>query len=419
MKKFLVWGLGKSGVSALRLLRSKGYIVFSGDDARKDRWEDYLGEVDAVVLSPGIPPAHPLWKEALRRDVEVMGELELAARFFRGRILAVTGTDGKSTTTRLIYTMLSSCTSSVFEAGNTGTPFSGVVHDHEEGIAVLEVSSFQGKTLSTMKPSLGVFLNFAEDHLDWHPSLRDYLESKWRIFRLQSAEDLLIIDGSYRELTDTPSEARKIDIRREVRIGSEGVVYRKEVLFRLSDLKLRGEHNLRNAVFASLAAYHFGVPPAEIARAIREFRGLPFRMELVGRFRGVEIYNDSKATTPNALKSALASFPDYSVILIAGGKDKGADFSSLTETVSRKVKLALLIGETKEKMKSVFGGSTEVQTCDDLSSALERALSAAKAGDFILFSPGCSSFDMFSSYVERGRIFNRLVMERAGGIVNY
>jgi len=142
-------------------------------------------------------------------------------------------------------------------------------------------------------------------------------------------------------------------------------------------------------------------------------------MELVGRFRGVEIYNDSKATTPNALKSALASFPDRSVILIAGGKDKGADFSPLAGIVGQKVKLALLVGEAKEKMKSVFGEVTEVQTFGDLPSALERALSAAKAGDFILFSPGCSSFDMFGSYVERGKLFNSLVRERAGGIVNY
>jgi len=418
MKSFLVWGLGKSGTAAVKLLRSKGYTVLSGDDARGDRWEDYIGEVDTVVLSPGVPPSHPLWRAALLRDIEVIGELELACRFFRGRIVAVTGTDGKSTTTRLIYRMLSP-QPAVFEAGNTGTPFSEVVLEREEGTAVLEVSSFQGRTLSTFRPSAGVFLNFSEDHLDWHPDLRDYLNSKYRVFSRQLEEDLLIIDGFYRELRETPSRARKVDIRREVRIEGGRVIYNGRALFHVSDLRLRGEHNLRNAVFAAVTASHLGITPEAIAEAVRGFRGLPFRMEPVGRFRGVEIYNDSKATTPNALRSALESFPDGSVILIAGGKDKGVEFYQLAETVSRKVRLALLIGETRERMKSAFGAYVEVRLFGDLESAVDTALSSAKPGEFVLFSPGCSSFDMFPSYVERGRVFNRLVRERLRKIVNY
>ncbi len=418
MKSFLVWGLGKSGTAAVRLLRSKGYTVLSGDDARGDRWEDYIAEVDTVVLSPGIPPSHPLWRSALHRGVEVIGELELAYRFFRGRVVAVTGTDGKSTTTRLVYEMLSGM-SSVFEAGNSGTPFSEAVLERETGTAVLEVSSFQGKTLSTFRPFIGAFLNFSEDHLDWHPDLQDYLNSKYRIFHRQREEDLLVIDSSYGELERTPSAARRVDIRKDVRVEEGRVIYEGRTLFCVSDLRLRGEHNLRNAVFASVVAYHAGADPEAIAAAVKRFRGLPFRMELVGRFRGVEIYNDSKATTPNALRSALESFPDRSVILIAGGKDKGVEFHSLTETVRRKVKLALLIGETKERMKSTFSTCVEVRLFSDLESAVDTALRSVEPGEFVLFSPGCSSFDMFSGYVERGRVFNRLVRERIGKIVNY
>lgn len=398
MNKLLVWGLGKSGQAAVKLLESRGFEVFSGDDARGDRWEEFIEAVDTVVLSPGIPPHHPLWIEAERKGLEVIGELELAWRFFKGKVIAITGTDGKSTTTRLTYLMLRGKLGRVYEAGNMGTPFSEVVLRDPEATVVLEVSSFQGKTLKTFRPTIGAFLNFHEDHLDWHPDLADYLHSKYRIFSRQIERDLFIAGSDQREVVDTPTKARKLNFQ-------EGLK-----LFNSSDLKLKGEHNLKNAAVAALIAHLFGASEEDIRKVLREFRGLPFRMELVLTFRGIEIYNDSKSTTPNALRAALSSFPQGSVILIAGGKDKGVDFGILTDVADR-VKLALLIGETKEKLSEFFGKERS-ELCSSLEEAVDRALRVASPGDFILFSPGCSSFDMFTNYVERGNAFERLVRER-------
>ncbi len=408
--KFLVWGLGRSGSSAEKLLRKKGYEVFSGDDARGDRWEDFIGLVDTVVLSPGIPPYHPLWKEAQRRDIEIIGELELAYRFFKGDIIAITGTDGKSTTTRLTYLMLSSHLHNVREAGNIGTPLSEVVLEDEKGIAVVEVSSFQGKTLKTFAPKVGAFLNFHEDHLDWHPSIEDYLGSKHNIF-LRQEEGIFIAGTTQKEVLNTPTGAKKLIPGRDF-YADYGLVFRGKVIFRRSELRLRGEHNFMNAVVASLIALHMGVPIEKIREVIRSFRGLRFRMEPVGRFKGVEIYNDSKSTTPNSLRAGLESFPDRSVVLIAGGKDKGADFSVLRDSFERKVKLAILIGEARDRMRASLGNSVPVVTADSLEEAVDVALKSAEDGEFILFSPGCSSFDMFSSYVERGESFSKLIKER-------
>ncbi len=411
MKTYLVWGLGKSGQSAVKLLKSKGYKVLSGDDAKGDRWEEFLQEVDTLVLSPGIPPSHPLWKEALKRDIEVIGELELAYRFFEGEAVAITGTDGKSTTTRLAYLMLSSHLDNVYEAGNIGTPLSEVVLKNSKGIAVIEVSSFQGKTLSTFRPKAGAFLNFSVDHLDWHPTLEDYLKSKHNIFSRQQEEDLFVAGSTQEEVLNTPTPARKVIPGVNLTIGEE-VLFEREKLFSREDIALRGRHNLINSAVASVIACSFGVPPSKIRETLRNFKGLPYRMELVARFRGVEIYNDSKSTTPNSLRAALESFPDNSVILIAGGKNKGADFSPLRELFERKVKTALLIGETKNFIKTAFGGGSNIKTLDSLEEAVSLALKYAQPGDFILFSPGCSSFDMFSNYIERGEAFSKLIRER-------
>ncbi|MDQ7038106.1 MAG: UDP-N-acetylmuramoyl-L-alanine--D-glutamate ligase [Aquificota bacterium] len=409
MKRYLVWGLGKSGRSATGLLRSKGFEVFCGDDARGDRWEEFIDLVDAVVLSPGVPPSHPLWREALKRDIEVLGELELAWRFFRGRVIAVTGTDGKSTTVRLISLM-----TAYPEGGNAGTPLSDLVLKDYKGPAVIEVSSFQGKTLSTFRPSVGVFLNFSPDHLDWHPDLEDYLRSKYRIFLKQEETDLILV-GPQEEVRKVSTRAERVRIPEDVRVEGGSVLFRGVELFRLEDIKLRGYHNLMNAVFASVVAHLEGVPTGRIRSVLSEFRGLPFRLELVGSFRGVEVYNDSKSTTPNSLKVALESFPDGSVVLIAGGKDKGASFEPLRDLVSRKAKAVVLIGEAKNRIREEWRGCTDIFLEDSLEDAVRRSLSLVRPGDFLLFSPGCSSFDMFSNYVERGEAFNRLVKD----LVNY
>ncbi|RUM31160.1 MAG: UDP-N-acetylmuramoyl-L-alanine--D-glutamate ligase [Aquifex sp.] len=411
---YLVWGLGKSGKAAVKLLKSKGHKVYAGDDKENpELWKEVLNEVETVVLSPGIPPHHPLWIEAINKEKEVIGELELAYRFFKGKIIAITGTDGKSTTTRLTYLVLKNFFPEVYEGGNIGIPFSDIVREKEKGIAVLEVSSFQGKTLKTFRPDIGAFISFSPDHLDWHPSLEDYLKSKYKVFENQREGDLIVLNDFVKEIKETSTRAKKINFS-ELEILEEGVYFRGIKLFNPRHLKIKGIHNVYNASVAALIALEFGLKPDEFEHILYEFSGLPYRLEYLGNFGGIDIYNDSKSTTTNALKSALETFPYNSVILIVGGKDKGVDFLSVLETVKKKVKTAFAIGETKDKIKESWKEYVPVETCSDLEEAVKKALSFAKSGDVILFSPACSSFDMFKSYEERGEKFKELIFKFLG-----
>ncbi len=409
--RFLVWGLGKSGKAAVKLLERKGCSVWAGDDRENPNlWREVLDEIDVVVLSPGIPPSHPLWREALRRKKEVIGELELAWRFFKGKAIAITGTDGKSTTTRLTYLILREFFGKVREGGNAGKPFSELLlEEGEEFLAVLEVSSFQGKTLRSFRPHGGAFVSFSRDHLDWHPSPEDYLLSKYRIFERQKEEDFIILNDTVPEIRSTPGRARRINLS-ELRID-EYVSYRGVKLFKPRYLKIKGAHNVYNAATASLIALEMGLRPADYEEVLYGFRGLPFRLEYLGSFGGVEVYNDSKSTTVNALVAALRTFPDGKVILILGGKDKGDDFSLALPEARKKVKLAIAIGETREKIKKSWEREVRVITADSLEEALLIAKEKARRGDVLLFSPACSSFDMFRNYEERGRVFSELVFK--------
>ncbi len=413
MKKVLVWGMGKSGRSAVELLQSKGIDVIFGDDKESIPWQELLSGVDTVVLSPGVPPSHPLWRTAEEKGIEVIGELELSWRFFKGMAIAITGTDGKSTTTHLTYLILKEAFANVEEGGNIGVPFSAVVKDNPHCMVVLEVSSFQGKTLRTFRPSVGAFLNFSQDHLDWHPNVEDYLRSKQNIFSQQTKEDLLIINGAQEEVRNTPSRARKLFFCDgcELRIYKGKGLYKDVELFETEKLKIHGRHNYYNALVSSAIAYSLGVDVDIIKEVLYSFTGLPYRMEFMGEFRGVKVYNDSKSTTPNALRSALESMLEGRVILIAGGKDKGLDFTGLYPLVKDKVKLAILIGESRLKMTSSWRGAVQMVYADSLEEAVEQAFKEAQEGDVILFSPGCASFDMFTDYKERGERFKKAVLD--------
>ncbi len=408
---FLVWGLGKSGKAAVKLLKKKGYKVYTGDDKENPQlWKEVLGEVDTVVLSPGVPPSHPLWREAEKLGKEVIGETELAYRFFKGKVIAITGTDGKSTTTRLTYLILKEFLPKVHEGGNIGRPFSDIVLDSEDGFAVLEISSFQGKTLKIFRPQLGAFVSFARDHLDWHPNMEDYLRSKYKIFQNQKPEDILILNDSFEEIKRTPSEAQKI-LLSELKISEEAVYYRGKKLFSPKHLKIKGFHSVINASVVSLIALNFGIEPTDFEEILYEFRGLPYRLEYLGKVKDLEVYNDAKSTTVNALISALRSFPDRRIILIVGGKDKGDDFSVAVPYL-KNVKLVLAIGETKEKIKESFKDFVEVITCGSLEEAVDKAFERRGQGEILLFSPACSSFDMFRNYVERGEKFKELIEKK-------
>jgi UDP-N-acetylmuramoylalanine--D-glutamate ligase (EC 6.3.2.9) len=403
---YLVWGKGRSGLAAFNLLKAKGFKAYIGDDKEdKNLWKDVWNEIDTVVLSPGVPPFHPLWQEAIKSSKELIGETELAYKFYKGKnIIAVTGTDGKSTTVHLIHHF-----TSFKEGGNFGTPFSEIVLDNDKEDVVLEVSSFQGKTLDTFRPNVGVFLNFSKDHLDWHPSLEDYLLSKQKIFKNQTQEDILILNAQ-KPVCDTPSLAKKIFFGEngDLKVVGSDVYYKDELFIEnISHPSLKGLHNLYNIAVASFVAFSMGISLEEIKKKLETFEALPFRYQYLGNFEGIDIYNDSKSTTVNALTSALES-TKAPILLIAGGIDKGGDFSSI-EAYKDKIKAVFLYGKDKNLIKDQIEHFLKVYVLEDLESSLLKAKEQARKGDTILFSPACASFDMFESYKHRGEVFTELV----------
>ncbi len=409
--RYLVWGLGVSGRSALRLLERKGYKVKAGDDAKGDRVEDFINETDIIVISPGIPPSHKIFELARKREIPIIGELELAFGFFEGKIIAITGTDGKSTTTRLIYNILKAYFDNVEEGGNTGRPFSDIVMKEEKGIAVLEVSSFQAKTIKRFKPDIAVFTNFSEDHLDWHPNLKDYLESKYKLFANQNKKDIAILNSNIKEVRNTPTIAKKIFFN-----SPEGAYFYKNCIYinnskyiDATKIKLIGRHNIDNIMASILVCTSMGIPNEIIKENIYRFEGLPFRLSFVGEYKGIKIYNDSKATTINALASALKTFEDGEVILIAGGRLKSKNPDAVIPLIGKKLKVGIVYGESASLLSSIWKDDAEIIRADSLEEAVEIAFQQAKEGNVILFSPGCASFDMFSSYIERGEVFNKIV----------
>ncbi len=408
---YLVWGLGKSGLAAVRLLDKAGINYIAGDDRDNPKlWKEVINEVDRIILSPGVPPTHPLWRETLKRDIEVIGETELAYEFFKGKVVAITGTDGKSTTTELVYRFLSGSTEKVHKGGNIGIPFSDIVKDDPEGVVVLEVSSFQGKTLNSFRPSAGIFLNFSIDHLDWHPDVEDYLRSKYRIFSRQTEEDFLLLSSEQEELLNVPSKAKKLLLWKNLKL-SDGKVRFGELSLDINRLKLVGRHNLVNLMSAAVLSSRLGASWEHIEKTAYEFRGLPYRLEFIAEVEGVRVFNDSKSTTSHSLEAALESFEDGRVLLIAGGKDKGDNFRRIADLVGRKVKRAFLIGETAKGMARAWDSRIPCEVVDSLDEAVHRAFECSGKGDVLLFSPGCSSFDMFKDYKDRGESFNRLIRE--------
>lgn len=403
---YLVWGKGRSGLAAFNLLKERGFEVIIGDDKEdKNLWREVFDDIDVVVLSPGIAPSHPLWQEAIKSNKEIIGETELAYRFYKGsNIVAVTGTDGKSTTVHLIHHF-----SGLKECGNFGTPFSEIILQNDKENVVLEVSSFQGKTLKTFRPNIGAFLNFSKDHLDWHPNLEDYLLSKQNIFKNQTPEDLILLNVQ-KPVSDIPSLARKVLFgeNADLKVIGDDIYYKDDIFIKaIKHPSLKGVHNLYNIAVASFIAFSIGISLEDIRERLKTFEGLPFRYQYLGNFGGIDIYNDSKSTTVNALMSALESTKSP-ILLIAGGIDKGGDFTSL-RIYKDKIKGVFLYGKDKTLIKDQVEDFLKVYMVDSLEEALVKAKNEANLGDTILFSPACASFDMFENYKQRGDVFNELV----------
>lgn len=436
-RRVLVVGLARSGLAAVELLLRSGASVVAADLRSAEElgldlrdWSargvelrlgkqgaELLGGVDLVVLSPGVPLDSALPRAARERGVTVIGELELAYGASRGRWLAVTGTNGKTTTTALLGELVRTTGRPVAVAGNIGVALSGEVESvPQDGFIVAEVSSFQLDTTESFRPHVAVLLNVTEDHLDRYDSFDDYFRSKARVFENQSASDYAVLnfdDERVAALADgVSSTVIPVSATREVEDGvflRGGTIvsrvggHERKVL-PAAELGIPGPHNLSNALAATAAAAVVGVVPEDAADVLGSFRPLEHRLEDVAVIGGVRYVNDSKATNVDAVGFALRSF-DAPIILIAGGKEKGSDFAPLRELAAERAKRAILIGEAADDLERALAGAVPVDRASSLAEAVRAAHAAAEPGDVVLLSPACASFDMFDDFEDRGRTF--------------
>lgn len=432
-KRVMVVGLGLTGRSVAHFLHARGAKLVlidqrgdldcaglpPGEVRLGAAGADLPGGVELVVTSPGVPRSAALLRAASAAAVTVISEIDLAARFLSVPIVAITGTNGKSTVTVLVGEMLKAAGRRPFVGGNLGRPLIEAAGADCDA-AVAEVSSFQLEWIDSFRPRVAVHLNLADDHFDRYRDLADYGRAKAELFRNQQAGDWAILNRD---------DANVWELRRRLRsqvasfgfncaetrpaIWQEGNwltfddgAHRQTV--NATGLRLRGRHNLANAMAASAAALAMGAGPGAIERALAGFAGLPHRTQLVRETSGVTFIDDSKGTNVAAVVEALAAVAPP-IILIAGGLDKGGDYAPLREPLRQRVKLAILIGAAREKMRAALAGSTAIELLPTLAEAVGRAAAVAVPGDTVLLSPACSSFDQFKDYAERGRIFEELV----------
>lgn len=461
-RKVLVVGLGKSGTAAARLLQLLSAQVTVTDIKEEQFLTHYmkalpnsikvrvgrtlpssslLDGIDMLVVSPGVTLKQHLIKDAKERGVEVIGEVELAYRaikLYRIPWIAISGTNGKSTTTKLVDLMLQRAGFRVITGGNIGIAITELIQSQIEGdvlervdYVVVELSSFQLEGIKEFRPSIAAILNITPDHLDRYNSMEEYLQAKANIFINQTSSDRLILNfddplvrrlgshaisdisyfsrsGFFASLNDEFNGMNsKSAILRDGWIHINSPEEQKRVI-KSDEIIIKGVHNIENALAASLIAYHCGIDIPVMKGSLQEFKGLKHRVELSGEIRGVKFYNDSKGTNIGAVIKALESF-DRGVILILGGKDKGGDFSALREYIIKSVKGIVAIGEAKAKITKRLGDIVLIVEAEDMNDAVKKAFSMAERGDAVLLSPGCASFDMFNNFEERGEAFKEAV----------
>jgi UDP-N-acetylmuramoylalanine--D-glutamate ligase len=434
----LVYGLGVSGRAAARLLLDRGAAVL-GVDARPageldlgalagdPRFgmvaeTDSLPAVDGVVLSPGVPPERPLVAAARAAGLPVISEVELAFPLLDGPVVGITGSNGKSTTTAMTGAMLRAAGRSVEVCGNIGDAVSGRVEGPSERVFVIELSSFQLEAMETFRPTAGAWLNLSPDHLDRYPDLEAYAAAKESLFARQDEGDVAVLNADDPRVARAVSRGRRRFFSRLARVADgcfldgETVVEiepsgAETVLFRRSDLPLAGAHNLENAMAAALLARALGAEPRHLRAALAAFEGLPHRMQRVGEVAGVVFYDDSKATNFAATAKSLLDLADGSVHLVLGGLGKGDDPTEVVELAAVKAKRLYLIGAAEESFAAAFAGAAPIERCGTLERAVEAAFRAAVAGDVVLLSPACASFDQFRNYAHRGDVYQERVRE--------
>ena len=466
-KKVLVVGLARSGTGAAKLLSRLGARVTVSDSKSRGMLESQIknlpssvdvitggnpqeifAESDIIVISPGVPAQIPPLTYARDKGIPIISEIELAFQIINSvtaiPFIGITGTNGKSTVTTLVDLMLQKSGQKTILGGNIGNALTEEIQKNiivdsqisieaEPDYIVAEISSFQLESIKEFRPKISAILNISPDHLDRYESMADYINAKAGIFSNQNVEDYLILsadDPLVRELRSEKLEGR-IKKPKVLLFSSkemvEGVYLKDGVIFANSphfplptshfplidvhDIKIRGVHNIENAMASSLIAFMAGSKPEDVTNVLKHFQGLEHRLEFVKEVNGVTFINDSKGTNAGAVAKSLASFEN--LILIMGGTDKGSDFSILKEQVKTKVKALILVGEAADKIERSIGDAADTYKVKDLKNAVELSLSKASAGDTVLLSPGCASFDMFENFEERGREFKRAVYEIA------
>jgi len=438
-KKVLVVGFGKTGEALCDFLLSRKALVTvseinDNDDLKKriipwekrgvtfecgsHKLETFL-ESDLIVTSPGVPPL-PQFKEAKKKGIQVFAEVELAYRFLQGRIIGITGSNGKSTTTTLVHKILKEAGFSSKLAGNIGFPLISFVEESQaDDWYVTELSSFQLENIINFRAAISIFLNLSPDHLDWHSSLSEYFGAKAKLVTAQKNDDFAILNRDDPKIWNlrTAGNFNVFPFSRE-QILTTGcyledkwiviAAERSRRLMKVTDIPLKGPHNQENIMAAAAAAHILDIPINSIKKSVINFKGLEHRLEKVLTLKGIDFFNDSKATNVDATLTALKSF-DQKLILILGGRDKGGDFTALRDLVKKKVKKIILIGEASSLIRKALNKTVPMERTDSLQGAVKRGFMAASPGDAVLLAPACTSFDMFKNFEERGHIYKQQV----------
>jgi UDP-N-acetylmuramoylalanine--D-glutamate ligase len=445
-KRVLVVGLGRSGVASAFFLQDHGARVTVSDSKSEAQLQNEIAALldrgvsietgqhgertfrdqDLIVVSPGVPSDQPQLQHARSLGIPVIGEVELAFRFLQGRVIAITGSNGKTTTTTLVGEILAKARTmtgkKTLVGGNIGTPVISLAgQSTPDTMTVLEISSFQLETIQQFRPWIAAILNITPDHLDRHRTFQAYQDAKGRIFENQQAGDFAVLNADDPTCAALKSKvrgslmwfSRKQAVENGAFVKDDQIIFRQngqeqKVLSR-GDIQLKGMHNLENALAAVAMSMIAGCAPEQVRRAVAEFRAVEHRLELVATLNGVAFYNDSKATNVDATVKALESFPGK-IHIILGGKDKGSDYTVLNPLLRERAKRAYLIGAAAEKIASQIQGSTPLVRSGTLERAVRQAFETASSGDVVLLAPACASFDQFENYEHRGRAFKELVL---------
>lgn len=446
-KRVLVVGLGKSGVASALFMKKQGARVTvsdtkSGDELRNEipvlldngitvetggHGDRTFQGQDLIVVSPGVPVDAPPLVQARSLGENVIGEIELAAQFLPGPIVAITGSNGKTTTTTLTGEIMTASGFPALVGGNIGTPAISLAERAKPGtVIVLEISSFQLETIQSFRPKVAVVLNVTPDHLDRHRTFEIYAAAKTRIFENQQSEDCAVLNADDSTCVAMSKKtraqiywfSRQNEVERGAWVRDENIVFRdgsgQREIMQVSEIPLKGAHNLENVLAAVCASVLMGCSAEKIRQAVHGFKAVEHRLEFVASIGGVDYYNDSKATNVDATIKALESFPS-NIHLIVGGKDKGSDYTVLNDLLRQRVKRVYTIGAAAGKIESQIKGA-EVVHAETLENAIRQAHSSAQAGDVVLLAPACASFDQFKSYEHRGRVFKDAVQAMAKSI---